>query len=383
MTRRLSILGATGSVGRSTLAVLRDQPEGSFAISALTANGNVDAMAQLAEEWRPQVIAMADPAAAAELRARVDPSIRVLDGAEGVVAAACHPADLVMAAIVGIAGLAPMMAAAETGADILLANKEGLICAGPLLLQAIAKGGGRLLPVDSEHNAVFQVRETGNLDQLERITLTASGGPFRRLSRDQLADVTPEQAVAHPVWSMGAKISVDSASMVNKALELIEAHLLFDLPEDRLSVLLHPQSIIHGMAHYADGSVLAQLGSPDMRVPIAHALGHPQRLATTAERLDLATVGRLTFEPLDETRFPAVAVAREAIRVGGSLACVINAANEAMVAAFLDRRLPFAAIDSTLQHIAATHQPTAIASLDDVRAADAEGRHLAAALTGL
>jgi 1-deoxy-D-xylulose-5-phosphate reductoisomerase len=300
--------------------------------------------------------------------------IEVAAGPAAVVEAALRPAEWVMAAIVGAAGLAPTLAAIRRGAVVALANKEVLVCAGSLVIDEVARHSATLLPVDSEHNAIFQVFDAPRAAEIERIVLTASGGPFRERSYEAMRRVTPEEAVAHPNWRMGAKISVDSATMMTKGLELIEAHHLFDLPSSRMDVLVHPQSIVHGMVCYSDGSVLAQLGSPDMRTPIAYALAWPERMATPCQRLDLAQIGRLSFEPPDEIRFPALRLARSAMEAGGAAPTVLNAANEIAVHAFLKREIGFLDIADIVERTLERMSGYTIASLDDVHNFDREAR---------
>ncbi|MBW8303552.1 MAG: 1-deoxy-D-xylulose-5-phosphate reductoisomerase [Brevundimonas sp.] len=343
--RRVTVLGSTGSVGSSTLELM-EQAEaggtGAFEVEALTGGANIARLAEQARRWKPRLAVTADPARLAELReALAGTGVEAAAGEGAVIEAAARPADWVMAAIVGAAGLRSAWAAAGTGATLALANKESLVCCGPALLDRVRRSGGRVIPVDSEHSAIFQVFPHDAPDQVRKLVLTASGGPFRTLPREAMAGITPEQAVAHPNWSMGAKISVDSATMANKGLEAIEAAYLFAMPADRIDIVVHPESIIHSMVEYIDGSTLAQLGPPDMKTPIACALGWPDRIAWPAPRLDLAALGRLTFEAPDETRFPALKLAREALQAGGSAPIVFNAANEVAALAFLDRRLAF------------------------------------------
>lgn len=342
--KSVTILGSTGSVGCSTLDLIgRDRAR--FDLVALTAHRNVGTLVEQAREFRPRFAVVADPACYAELKSGLSGTgIEVAAGPEALVDAAALPADWVMAGIVGVAGLAPTLAAVKRGACVALANKECLVSAGPLFLEEVKRSGATLLPVDSEHSAIFQVLDADRLEAVERIVLTASGGPFRSWSVEEMAKATPAQAVAHPRWDMGAKISVDSATLMNKGLELIEAHYLFPVGEERLDVVIHPESIIHSMVAYIDGSVLAQLGMPDMRTPIAYALGWPRRMATPSARLDLAQIGQLTFEAPDLKRFPALTLARDALRVGGGAPTVLNAANEVAVAAFLAGRIGFPAI---------------------------------------
>ncbi|MEQ9811375.1 MAG: 1-deoxy-D-xylulose-5-phosphate reductoisomerase [Azospirillaceae bacterium] len=373
--RRVSILGATGSVGRQTLDLVARNPD-RFEVVALTARNRVSELAELAIRHRARVVAIADAARHAELRtALAGRSIEVLAGPEGLDEAARHDCDWTMAGIVGAEGLRPTLAAAAQGGILAFANKECLVSAGDLLLAEVRRHGTTLVPVDSEHNAIFQVWHDSH--PVERIILTASGGPFRTLSRAEMADKTPAEAVSHPVWSMGAKISVDSATMMNKGLEIIEAHHLFGLPGERIEVLVHRQSVIHSMVEYADGSVLAQLGSPDMRIPIAFALAFPERIATPAARLDLARIARLDFEPPDEDRFPALALARQALAAGGLTPAVLNAANEVAVAAFLAGRLRFTEITDVAAAVMARAPTSRPGSVEDVLAADSEARRLA------
>jgi len=349
LPRRVSILGSTGSVGTSTLDLF-EQAGAELEVVTLTAGRNLDLLVAQALKWRPQIAVIEDASRLGELRDRLaGTGIEVAAGPSAVVEAARREAQWVMSAIVGFAGLAPTLAAVETGAVIALANKESLVCAGPGLLRKAKLAGGVIIPVDSEHSAIFQVFDPHAADQVMRLILTASGGPFRTWSRDQMAGATPEQAVAHPNWDMGVKISIDSATMMNKALETIEAAYLFGMPPERLDVLVHPQSIIHSLVEYADGSTLAQLGPPDMRTPIACALAWPERMSWPAPKLDLAALGQLTFEQPDFSRFPALKLARDALTAGGSAPAVMNAANEAAVAAFLDRRIGFLDIAGTVE----------------------------------
>jgi 1-deoxy-D-xylulose-5-phosphate reductoisomerase len=378
--RKLSILGATGSVGSSTLDLVERHPE-RFEVVALTAAKNVAALADAARRTSANLAVIDDPTLLSELEERLEGSdCRAATGREALNEAAAGDADLVMAAIVGCAGLEPVMAAIEAGRTIALANKESLVTAGGLMTEAAQRSGATILPVDSEHNAIAQCLADNRSCDVARLVLTASGGPFRTKSRDEMAEMGPEQAVAHPNWSMGAKISVDSATMMNKGLELIEAHYLFGLPSGRIDILVHPQSVIHSMVEYVDGSVLAQLGSPDMRIPIAYALAYPERIETPAERLDLARIGSLTFEAPDLDRFPALRIAREALEAGGSAPIVLNAANEEAVAAFLDRRIGFLDICQTVEEAVArtsAAQPRSIAEVIDIdRAARALARDL-------
>ncbi len=373
MTRSIAIFGATGSVGRSTLDLIRRNP-GAWDVVALTANGNVAELAALAREFRPRVAVCADEGCAPALAAALNgEGIEVAAGEAALVAAARMGAEVTMAAIVGSAGLAPTMAAIEGGRIVALANKESLVAAGALMMAAARASGATILPVDSEHNAIFQCL-SGDLARVARITLTASGGPFRALSAAAMRDVTPEQAVAHPNWSMGAKISVDSATMMNKGLELIEAYHLFPVGLDRLGIVVHPQSVVHSMVGYVDGSTIAQLGPPDMRVPIASALAWPDRMATPCAALDLAEIGALTFEAVDEARFPATRLARAAIAEGGGRPAQLNAANEVAVAAFLARRIGFCEIAALVERVMDAYAPIAPHSLHQVFNVDAQSR---------
>jgi 1-deoxy-D-xylulose-5-phosphate reductoisomerase len=341
MPRTVTILGSTGSIGVSTLDVL-EKAGVDVELVALTAGKNVAKLAEQALKWRPRMAVIEDEASLPELQERLaGTNIGVAAGSAAIVEAAAMGADWVMSAIVGSAGLAPTLAAARTGAVIALANKESLICAGPALLATAKAAGGSVIPVDSEHSAIFQVLQPVAPDRISRLILTASGGPFRAWSREDMEGATVEQAVAHPNWSMGRKISVDSAQMMNKGLEMIEASYLFAMPQERIDVLIHPQSIVHSLVEYADGSTLAQLGAPDMRTPIACAWAWPDRTPWPAPRLDLAGIGKLTFEAPDEIRFPALTMARDALKTGGGAPAAMNAANEIGVAAFLDRQIGF------------------------------------------
>lgn len=380
--RRISVLGATGSVGTSTLDLVLRQPD-RFEVVALTAAQNVQALADSALQTRARIAVIADPALLPELAARLDGSgCRAAAGREAIIEAAAGDSDLVMAAIVGCAGLEPVMAAIEAGRTIALANKESLVTAGQLMIKAARQSGATILPVDSEHNAIFQCLGGNRTCDVSKLVLTASGGPFRDWSSDLMAQATPEQAVAHPNWSMGAKISVDSATMMNKGLELIEAHHLFDIPSDRLEVLVHPQSVVHSMVEFVDGSCLAQLGSPDMRIPIAHALAWPERMETPSQKLDLARVGPLTFQEPDLNRFPSLRLARAAMEGGEAAAIVLNAANEVAVEAFLERRLGFLDIASTVEEALMRVDEAAPQSIDEVIDIDRTARAFAKDLLG-
>ena len=375
--RRLTILGATGSVGSSTLDLVERHPE-RFEVVALTAARNVAALADAALRTSAKLAVIDDALLLPELEERLLGSgCRAATGPEALAEAAAGEAELVMAAIVGCAGLKPVMAAIEAGRTVALANKESLVTAGEVMIATARTSGATILPVDSEHNAIFQCLAGSNSDEVARIILTASGGPFRTMSCAEMSAMTPERAVAHPNWSMGAKISVDSATMMNKGLELIEAHHLFGLPSDKIDILVHPQSVIHSMVEYIDGSVLAQMGSPDMRIPIAHALAYPERIGTPAVRLDLARIGTLTFEVPDPERFPALRLARQALEQGGAAPIVLNAANEEAVAAFLGRRIAFLDICQTVEEAllrTSATQPRSIAEVIDI---DRDARALA------
>ena len=348
MRRKIAILGATGSIGKSTLDLIERSPD-RFEVVAVTAATNVEALAGIARRTNARLAVIADENLGGELAgALAGTDCRTAAGQDALVEAAAAEAELVIAAIVGCAGLRPVMAAVEAGRTVALANKEALVTAGALMIDAARAHGATLLPIDSEHNAIFQCLAGSRRDHVSKITLTASGGPFRTASRETIAAASPAEAVAHPNWSMGAKISIDSATMMNKGLELIEAYYLFRVPLDRIDILVHPQSIVHSMVEFVDGSVLAQLGSPDMRIPIAYALAWPERMATPAERLDLAAIGKLEFEAPDLERFPALRIAREALEQGGAAPIVLNAANEVAVASFLAGRIRFPDIARTV-----------------------------------
>ena len=370
--KRITILGATGSVGASTLDLVARNPE-LFAIEALTAGQDAEKLAALARQFRARIAVIADETKLPALRAALaGTGIETGAGPQALVEAAQRPADLLVAAIVGAAGLPPTLAALHAGTSVALANKEALVCAGSLMTAAAAASGAKLLPIDSEHNAIFQVLE--DVTRIRRIILTASGGPFRTKSRAEMEVVGPAEAVRHPTWSMGAKISVDSATLMNKGLELIEAFHLFGVTPDQLGVLVHPQSLIHGLVEYIDGSLLAQLGSADMRVPIAHALAWPERIETPVERLNLAQIGRLDFEEADRSRFPALALAESALADGRCRPCVLNAANEIAVAAFLAGTIGFLDIADIVAETLAALPPGQLTALTDVHAADAAAR---------
>jgi 1-deoxy-D-xylulose-5-phosphate reductoisomerase len=382
MTRRVTILGSTGSVGRNTVELVAAEPL-AYAVEALVALKNAALLAEQARAVGARLAVIADPAKFGALKAALAGSgIEAAAGPAAVIEAALRPADWVMAAIVGAAGLAPTLAAVERGAIVALANKEVLVCAGALVTAAARAHGAMLLPVDSEHNAIFQVFDADQSHAIERIVLTASGGPFRERAMAAMAAVTPAEAVAHPNWRMGAKISVDSATMMNKGLEVIEATHLFALRGDQVDVVVHPQSVIHGLVYYCDGSVLAQLGSPDMRTPIANTLGWPHRIPAPSPRLDLAALGRLTFEAPDPRRFPALRLAREALAEGGAAPIILNAVNEIAVAAFLDSAIGFLDIAAIVEESLAVLDRPAIAALDDVYEMDRAARAMARRLVG-
>ncbi len=395
----VTVLGSTGSIGVSTLDVIRRHPD-KYCVIGLTAATKVDELIDQCLEFKPERVALASAAAASEFRKKIVQyselnGVQVFEGEQGLCDVASAKSSRcsvhkVMAAIVGGAGLAPTLAAAKTGKQILLANKEAIVMAGHLFLSTCAANGAQILPIDSEHNAVFQclpspaaLREVGsetliNTYGIASIVLTASGGPFRTFSLEQMEKVTPAQACAHPKWQMGRKISVDSATMMNKGLELIEAHHLFNLPAEQLDVVFHPQSVIHSMVTYCDGSVLAELGNPDMRTPIAHALAYPARIASGVAPLNLVEIAKLEFEAPDEVRFPCLRLAREALKAGGNAACVLNAANEIAVEAFLDDRIGFCDI-ARVNEIVLNELSSSIAlqTLDEVFAIDGKARALA------
>ena len=384
ITRSITVLGATGSIGLSTLDVIRRHPE-RFSVHALTAGTRALELAALCREFRPRVAVMADAGAAEELAGLLAdcPDIDVLSGEQGLIdVAAAEQADTVMASIVGAAGLAPTLAAVRAGKRVLLANKEALVMSGQLFMDAVAESGAELLPIDSEHNAIFQCMPADKVRDpqaagITRILLTASGGPFRTLPAEQLRSVTPAQACAHPNWSMGQKISVDSATLMNKGLELIEACWLFNTSPDKVEVHVHPESIIHSMVEYADGSVLAQLGSPDMRTPIANGLAWPERIEAGVAPLDLFAIGRFHFERPDLQRFPCLRLAAEAFATGGTAPAVLNAANEVAVAAFLEGGLCFADIPVIIERTLAATEVVSADSFDTIFQKDAEARERA------
>jgi 1-deoxy-D-xylulose-5-phosphate reductoisomerase len=381
MVTRVSILGATGSVGKSTIDLLRKAGE-RFAVSVVTAGKDVVALTKVAREFEPELAVIADPRGYRELReALAGSATRVAAGRDGMLEAASVTADVVVAGIMGAAGLEPTIAALQGGRRIAVANKECLVSAGRLFMRRVTETGATVLPLDSEHNAVFQALSAGPRESVARVTLTASGGPFRTVPQEHLAHVTPDEALRHPTWSMGVKITIDSATLMNKGLELIEAHHLFSMPPERLDVVVHPQSVVHALVTFTDGSVVAGMSVPDMRIPIAHCLGWPDRIAWRAPRLDLAAVGSLTFEPPDLQRFPALALARSALEAGGAAPTVLNAANEVAVEAFLARRIGFLGIPSiverTLEQMSGIAEPTTV---NEAIAVDHNARRIAAGL---
>lgn len=388
--QKLTVLGSTGSIGVSTLDVVRRHP-GCFRVVALCAHRQIDLLFEQCREFSPRYAVLGDAELAASLKSRLVAAGLDTEVYHGVAAlermASLPEVDAVMAAIVGAAGLRPTLSAARAGKRILLANKEALVMAGPLFMRTVREHGAVLLPIDSEHNAIFQSLPDGferdcstplTERGIRRLLLTASGGPFRQFTPTQLSSVTPEQAVAHPNWVMGRKISVDSATMMNKGLEVIEAHWLFGMPADRIDVVIHPQSVIHSMVEYADGSVIAQLGNPDMRTPIAHAMAYPERIEAGVGSLDLFRIGHLDFEAPDTDRFPCLALAFRALRAGESAPATLNAANEVAVQAFLDGDLAFTGIARLVEAALDTLPPVPLRTLDDVHAADASAREFAA-----
>jgi 1-deoxy-D-xylulose-5-phosphate reductoisomerase len=379
--RTVTVLGATGSVGMSTVDLLK-RGNGHYRVEAVTAHKNGAQLAKIARELNARLAVVADPSAYDDLKAALAGSgIEAASGEAALVEAAERPADWVMAAVSGSVGLKPTLAAAKRGATVALANKECLVCAGAIFMRSAAASGASVLPVDSEHNAIFQALAAGPREDVSRIVITASGGPFRTWTREQMRAATVEQALKHPNWSMGPKITIDSATMMNKCLELIEAHHLFAVPPSQLAVLVHPQSIIHGMVEYRDGSVVAQLGSPDMRTPIAHCLAYPTRIDGPAAKLDLAKIGQLTFEAPDPERFPALALGRRALDTGGAAPTIFNAANEVAVAAFLNRKIGFggiaALVEATLDAAERRNAMAEPQDIDEALAIDHMARSLA------
>jgi 1-deoxy-D-xylulose-5-phosphate reductoisomerase len=380
--RSVTVLGSTGSIGCNTLDLIGRAPE-RFRVEALTGNANVELLIEQAKQFRPRLAVIGDAAKHARLKEGLaGTGIETAGGTEALLEAAARPAEFVMAGIVGIAGLAPTLTAARRGAIVGLANKECLVCAGDFLTKEIERGGAELLPVDSEHNAIFQCFDFHADKTVERLILTASGGPFRERSLAEMETMTPAQAVAHPNWDMGAKISVDSATMMNKGLELIEAYYLFPVDEPQIEIIVHPQSVVHSLVGYVDGSVLAQMGPPDMRTPISFALAWPNRMATPSERLDLAQIRNLTFEAPDLTRFPALRIARSALRAGGAAPIVLNAANEVAVRHFLDGAIGFLDIARLVESVLDRSNQPAPSRIEDVSEIDLTARRLAGQLVG-
>ena len=373
-TRSVTILGSTGSVGCNTLDLIDKNAE-RFSVVALTANTSVDRLIEQARHFRPAIAVIGDEGLLPALRdGLAGTDVEAAGGAGAIVEAAEVPSDWVMGGIVGAAGLKPTLAAVRRGVIVGLANKECLVCAGAIVMAEVERSGATLLPVDSEHNAIFQVFDFDHQESISRIILTASGGPFRTKSRDEMRDVSPEQAVAHPNWVMGRKISVDSATLMNKGLELIEAFHLFPLDEPAIDILVHPQSVVHSMVEYEDGSVLAQMGSPDMQTPISYALNWPRRMKTPVKRLDLASIGSLTFEAPDPERFPALRLAREALRAGGAMPTILNAANEVAVHSFLERKIGFLDICRLVEDTLDSTAPSEPGCLEDIEEIDAAAR---------
>ena len=384
--RRVTILGATGSIGTSTLAVIGERPQ-DYDVEVVTAFGNAERLARVARECKAKVAVIADRTAFNALRdALVGSGIEAAAGSAAIDEVAARPVDIVVAGIVGATGLAPTLSAIRAGSTVALANKECLVCAGDLFIGEARRGGVTVLPVDSEHNAVFQALQGHPIEDVDKVILTASGGPFRDWTREAMAGARPEEAVKHPNWSMGPKISVDSATLMNKGLEVIEAHHLFGLPSEQLDVLIHPQSIVHGIVNYRDGCVIAEMSTPDMRMPIAHCLAWPARSKVAGPKLDLARVGKLTFERPDVDRFPSLKLARTALEAGGWATNILNAANEVAVAAYLAGTIGFLQIarvvEETVERAAVQGFGHAPATIKDALALDKEGRRIAAGLLG-
>ncbi len=377
--KRLSILGSTGSIGRSTLAVVAEYPD-KFAVVGLAAGKNVELLAEQVARFRPALVSVQDEAGAARLRELVAPGLEILVGRAGALAVATASVELVVSAMVGAVGLEPTLAAIRAGLPVALANKETLVAAGPLVMTLARERGVPLVPVDSEHSAIFQALQGQRRADIRRLWLTASGGPFRSWEADRLERATAAQALKHPNWSMGAKITIDSATLMNKALEVIEASVLFGLPVDQIGVYVHPQSIVHSLVEFVDGSVIAQLGVPDMRLPIAYALNYPRRLPLNSPPLDLCRIARLTFETPDQTRFPALALGYAAARTGGTMPAVLSAANEVAVAAFLDGRLRFPEIPRVVARTMEAHEACELTDLAQVLTVNRWARDFAAGL---
>ncbi|MFN3232722.1 MAG: 1-deoxy-D-xylulose-5-phosphate reductoisomerase [Alphaproteobacteria bacterium] len=378
--RSVSLLGSTGSIGCSTLDLI-GRNEDDYDVVALTARANVDLLVEQAKRFQPQMVAIADPDQYVALKDALNGSnIKIAAGPAGLIEAAEQDADWVMAGIVGSAGLWPTLAAVRRGATVALANKECLVCAGDLFTQEVSKNNATLLPVDSEHNAIFQVFDFDQADTVDRIILTASGGPFRTMPASEMASVTPERAVQHPNWSMGAKISIDSATLMNKGLEAIEAYYLFPVEKNQIDIVIHPQSVVHSLVAYNDGSVLAQLGAADMRTPIAYTLAWPERMQTPVERLDLAKIAVLEFETPDLSRFPALRLAREALQMGGAAPTILNAANEVAVDGFLQHQMGFLDIPRIVENTLERMDAVTLECWDDLEQVDREARRLASSL---
>lgn len=375
--KHLAILGSTGSIGTNTLAVVAEHP-GQFEVVALAAGTNVEEMVRQVNRFRPRLVSMATKEAAEAVRSRVDAGVKVTWGDEGVLAVATHPdADYVVSALVGSRGLRPTLAAIEAGKTVGLANKETLVTAGHIVKKAAECAGVPIYPIDSEHSAIFQCLNGERRSDVHRVILTASGGAFREWSREQLSRATPEAALKHPNWSMGAKVTIDSATMMNKGLEVIEAHWLFDLPYERIDVVIHPESIIHSMVEFVDGAVMAQMGTPDMRVPIQYALTYPKRLSLNTKRLDWVELGSLHFRRADFDRYPCLGMAYEAGRIGGTMPTVLNAANEVAVERFLLREISFLEMEYVIERVMERHQPIAEPSLEAIDEADRWARSVA------
>jgi 1-deoxy-D-xylulose-5-phosphate reductoisomerase len=381
--KNLAILGSTGSIGVSTLDIVAAHPD-RFRVVSLSAGNNLDRLEEQIRRFRPRIVSVVQPEAARDLRQRLGSDApEVVSGVEGLIACATYgQVEMVLSAIVGAAGLVPTMAAIQSGKDIALANKETLVTAGPLVMEAVARHGVKLYPVDSEHSAIFQSLKGHRRSDVRRLILTASGGPFRNRPLSELGRVTPEDALAHPNWSMGRKISIDSATMMNKGLEIIEACWLFDLPPEKVAVHIHPQSIVHSMVEYIDGAVIAQLGIPDMKTPIAYALSYPDRLPLDLPPLDLCALKTLTFEEPDQEKFPCLALAYRAARTGGTAPAVLNAANEVAVEAFLSGRIGFLDIAAVIRRVLDRHSPLELEHIDTALRADRWGRQEARLVIG-
>ncbi len=366
--KRLSILGSTGSIGRNTLKVVAEHPEG-FRVISLAARRNIELLEEQINTFRPEVVAVFDESAAEELR-RKNPPVEVLSGERGLVdVATIEDVDIVVSAIVGSAGLIPTLSAVKAGKGIALANKEALVMAGQLIMSEARKKGTMIIPVDSEHSGLFQCLEKRNMADVKRVILTASGGPFLRKAKDELETVTPEEALRHPNWNMGRKITIDSATLMNKGLEVIEAHWLFSLPPERIDVLLHPQSIVHSMVEFVDGSLLAQMSVPDMKGPISYALSYPERYKDVLPNLDLAEIHKLVFERPDHEKYPALSLTYDALKSGGTMPCVLNAANEVAVESFLNGEIPFTAIFMIVSDVMSEHNVLKGESIDEIMGA--------------